>query len=267
MNEVFETVVKVFSVNFFSEAIRYLLFAGIVFGIFWILLKDKLQHKIIQQKLSSKRQLKREFWFSMSSLVIFSLIGIFVYYMVTNGHAFLYKDVHEYGLAYFILSFPLSVLIHDTYFYWTHRFMHHPKIYKHVHLIHHQSTNPSPWAAYSFHPIEAVIQGLIGPILVLCVPMHVYTLLFFGFFQITYNVFGHLSFELFPKGFTRSKWSFWHNTTTHHNMHHRYFNYNYCIYFNFWDRLMGTMHPQYDEQFERVAGREATYKTIAQAEA
>ena len=51
------------------------------------------------------------------------------------------------------------ILLHDTYFYWAHRAMHHPKIYRHVHLVHHLSQNPSPWAAFAFHPFEAVIEA------------------------------------------------------------------------------------------------------------
>jgi lathosterol oxidase len=58
-----------------------------------------------------------------------------------------------------IVSLALMLLLHDAWFYWTHRLMHHPKIFRHVHLVHHRSINPSPWAAYSFHPIEAVIEA------------------------------------------------------------------------------------------------------------
>lgn len=256
MTDIVVESIKAFAVHFFTEGLRYIFFAGITFTVFWVVLRSKLTHRIIQKKLSSNNQLIREFLFSMSSIAIFSFISVGIYWAVKNGYTTAYKDIHKYGTLYFILSFPLSVIIHDTYFYWTHRLMHHPKLYKHIHLIHHQSTNPSPWAAYSFHPYEAIIQALIGPILVLVVPMHVYTLIFFGIYQITYNVFGHLSFELFPKGFTRNKFTFWHNTTTHHNMHHRYFYYNYTIYFNVWDRIMGTLHPSYDATFDEVTHRE-----------
>ncbi|MGL1488967.1 sterol desaturase family protein, partial [Vibrio parahaemolyticus] len=36
--------------------------------------------------------------------------------------------------------------------------MHNKRIFKYVHLVHHHSTNPSPWAAYAFHPLEAVVE-------------------------------------------------------------------------------------------------------------
>jgi sterol desaturase/sphingolipid hydroxylase (fatty acid hydroxylase superfamily) len=35
-------------------------------------------------------------------------------------------------------------------------------------------------------------------------------------------------------------------------MHHRYVNYNYGLYFNIWDRLMGTNHPRYEEEYARL---------------
>jgi lathosterol oxidase len=66
-----------------------------------------------------------------------------------------------------------------------------------------------------------------------------------------------LGFELFPSGFTTNKLTRWHNTSTHHNMHHKYFSCNYSLYFNVWDRLMGTNHAKYEETFEEVCERRA----------
>jgi sterol desaturase/sphingolipid hydroxylase (fatty acid hydroxylase superfamily) len=88
---------------------------------------------------------------------------------------------------------------HDAYFYWALRLMHHPKIFKHVHLVHHRSTNPSPWAAYSFHPIEAVLEAGIFPLIVFTIPMHSLALVTVLIYMITRNVLGHLGMEILPK--------------------------------------------------------------------
>ena len=248
-------ILKHFLADFAGEALRYVIFAGTTFIIFWVVFRQRLLHRFIQKKFPSKDRLRKEFLNSLSSTAIFALIGIGVYFGIKNGYGQMYKEIGEYGWPYFFLSIVLAIVLHDTYFYWTHRMMHHPAIFRHVHLVHHKSTNPSPWAAYSFHPIEAFIQGFIGPLIILLIPIHLYGLLAFAIYQITLNVFGHLSFELFPKGFTKS-FMFWHNSTTHHNMHHKYFNCHYSIYFNWWDRIMGTMHPKYDETFEEVTHRE-----------
>ncbi len=38
-------------------------------------------------------------------------------------------------------------------------------------------------------------------------------------------------------------------------MHHKYFNYNYGLYFNIWDGIMKTVHPKYYETFAEVTSR------------
>jgi sterol desaturase/sphingolipid hydroxylase (fatty acid hydroxylase superfamily) len=58
------------------------------------------------------------------------------------------------------------------------------------------------------------------------------------------NVMGHLGYEIFPKGFINSSIGKWQNTSTNHNIHHQESNYNFGLYFTFWDRIMGTYRPQ-----------------------
>jgi sterol desaturase/sphingolipid hydroxylase (fatty acid hydroxylase superfamily) len=69
------------------------------------------------------------------------------------------------------------------------------------------------------------------------------------------NVLGHLGFELFPDGFASGKVTKWHNTSTHHNMHHKFTTSNYGLYFNFWDRVMGTNHARYESEYDVVRER------------
>ena len=70
-----------------------------------------------------------------------------------------------------------------------------------------------------------------------------------------YNVIGHLGYELYPKGFSKSRLGRWVNTSVSHNQHHQYFNGNYGLYFLWWDRWMGTLREGYDQQFEEVKSR------------
>jgi sterol desaturase/sphingolipid hydroxylase (fatty acid hydroxylase superfamily) len=35
-------------------------------------------------------------------------------------------------------------------------------------------------------------------------------------------------------------------------MHHRLVKCNYGLYFNIWDRLMGTNHPDYEKSFDQI---------------
>jgi sterol desaturase/sphingolipid hydroxylase (fatty acid hydroxylase superfamily) len=45
-------------------------------------------------------------------------------------------------------------------------------------------------------------------------------------------------------------------------MHHHYSKGNYGLYFNFWDRLMGTNHPNYEKEFLKVAKRAKDQKLL-----
>jgi sterol desaturase/sphingolipid hydroxylase (fatty acid hydroxylase superfamily) len=117
------------------------------------------------------------------------------------------------------------------------------------------STNPTPWAAFAFHPLEAIVEVGIVPIMMFLMPLHPLALLVWVLYQTGMNVLGHLGFEIFPAGFTEGFISKFSNTSTHHNMHHKYVTSNYGLYFNIWDRILGTNHPEYTQQFEMVKER------------
>ena len=121
-----------------------------------------------------------------------------------------------------------------------------------MHKVHHQSHNPTPWAAFAFHPLEALIEIAIVPLAILIIPFHPIVILLFSTWSIIWNVIGHAGYELFPFWFVRHPFFRWFNTATHHNMHHLKSNGNFGLYFNIWDRLMGTNFPDYEQTFESV---------------
>ncbi len=237
------------------DLLRYLIPASLFFLIFWVIAKNGLMHLFIQRTMPKSRQLWKEFAYSMSTVVIFSLVGFGIYSAEHPGLTKIYHNVNEYGIAYMIFSLLVAIVFHDFYFYWTHRLMHHKKLFKYVHRVHHESTNPSPWAAYAFHPWEALIQALVMPILVFTLPMHPLTAFLFLAYMIIRNVIGHLGFEIFPKDFTKNKWLNWNTAVTHHNMHHEQFHSNYGLYFTWWDKFMKTENAKYHEAFDEVKSR------------
>ena len=46
--------------------------------------------------------------------------------------------------------------LHDAWFYWTHRLLHHPWLLRRVHYVHHQSTVPT---AYRPDSTSAHVRG------------------------------------------------------------------------------------------------------------
>ncbi|MEO6187979.1 MAG: sterol desaturase family protein [Ginsengibacter sp.] len=238
---------------------RYFLAAGIAFFVFYFLLKNKVSHRKIQQKYPLPKDYLREAGYSVTTIFIFAVVPLVILQVPEiTAHTFFYKDISTYGWFYFFMAFPLMFVIHDTYFYWTHRLMHNKKLFKIFHLVHHQSTNPSPWAAYAFHPLEAIVEAGIFVVFLFVLPMHRLHLLIFFFLMIIYNVYGHLGFELYPKHFNKHWLGRWINTSTNHNQHHQFFKGNYSLYFLWWDRWMKTIRDDYDEHYERVMSARKT---------
>ena len=259
-------VVMVLALIVFTLALRYLFFAGGAYLLVHRLLAKRLAHKRIQPSVPDGAQIRREALYSLSTFVIFAVMALGVRAAAEAGWTRLYFDISDYGWAYFALSIALMVALHDFYFYWTHRLMHWGPIYRHVHAVHHRSTNPSPFAAFAFHPLEAVIEFGVIVVIVFLLPVHPFALLGFVTIMIVFNVIGHLGFELFPRRFSPHVTRVL-NTATHHNQHHRTFRYNFGLYTNIWDRFFGTNHPRYDETFERIAARRRVRPRNARATA
>ena len=104
---------------------------------------------------------------------------------------------------------------------------------------------------------QAMMQALIFPLLAFTVPMHPLAIFAFMIWQITFNVIGHTGFEYHPNWLMRSWLGKIVNTPTNHVQHHEKMRGNYGLYFNLWDRLMGTNHPDYESRFREVTSRRA----------
>jgi lathosterol oxidase len=243
-------------VDLLDVADKYFVVAGVAFLLVYVVLRKRIAWRKIQVRFPKDKDYRREIIDSAISICIFALMPILILRVPEiRVHTQLYGPVAARGWLYFFLVFPVMFVMHDAYFYWMHRLIHHPKLFRLIHLEHHRSVNPSPWAAYAFGPIEAFLESLIFPIILFTIPVTVLHVFVFFLMSIVYNVYGHLGFELYPKGFHRTRVGRWINTSVSHNQHHHYFNGNYGLYFLWWDRWMGTIRPDYDGAFEEVTGR------------
>jgi Delta7-sterol 5-desaturase len=172
--------------------------------------------------------------------------------------AFVFYDVfgEGFGLGIDLLILAGIIIAHDAYFYWAHRTMHHPKLFKTFHRAHHRSVTPTPWAAYSFAMPEAAVMFMFVPIWQFLVPTPGWVMFVWLNFQIIRNAMGHAGFEFFPRWWLSTPLTSWINTTVHHDLHHNGgFNTNYGLYFTWWDKWMGTEHKDYHARFVEVVGR------------
>lgn len=230
---------------------RYILFAGIGFVVSMIV--DRLAPWRRLQSVSFPReQIFREIGYSLLSVLVFTIVIGLIIVMNRAGLTQLYFVPDCYGWVWFWLQIPVVLLIQDWYFYWMHRIVHRAPFYDRIHKTHHLSTNPSAFSAFAFHPLEALLEIAIFIVLILVMPLHVWALFTAGILSLTYNVYGHLGYEIMPRFIARSSLGRWLNTSAYHNQHHRTYKYNYGLYTVIWDRLHGTMHPRADDLFDRV---------------
>jgi sterol desaturase/sphingolipid hydroxylase (fatty acid hydroxylase superfamily) len=227
--------------------LRYAIIAGLFYYPFYVRFRKRLRSGKLQAAFPRPKDYLREIGYSLVTVLLFAAVGWLVFGTSFRSLTMLYTDVGEFGIAYFILSIPAMLVIHDTYFYWMHRAIHHPRLFPFVHRVHHLSTNPSPWAAFAFHPAEAVLEALIIALLPVVMPVHPVALSFFLLVMMIYNVYGHLGWELYPRSFIRGPVGRWINTSVSHNQHHMRFRGNYGLYFLWWDRWMGTLREDYEE--------------------
>lgn len=232
--------------------LRYLIMAGGVYLFFYVWTTNRFSRLKIQRRSPERRQVLNEMKYSFYTSLIFALMAMLVFAARQFGYTRHYLDIQEYGWGYFIFTMVFLVFAHDAYFYWMHRLMHRPRLFRLLHRVHHQSFNPTPMASLSFHPLEALLEFGIVPLIVFIVPIHPLALMFLSLWSMVFNIYGHLGFEFLPKGFATHWFWGWFNTSTHHNMHHQRSGCNYGLYFNIWDRWMNTNHPDYIDTFNKV---------------
>jgi sterol desaturase/sphingolipid hydroxylase (fatty acid hydroxylase superfamily) len=87
-------------------------------------------------------------------------------------------------------------------------------------------------------------------VILFVVPIHPGALVIFQQISTAVNVYGHSGYELYPPGWSRHWLGRWINTSVAHNTHHATARHNYGLYFLVWDRLMGTLDPEYDRRYD-----------------
>ena len=162
------------------------------------------------------------------------------------------------------LQIFVCIMVDDTLFYWSHRLLHHPKIYGMIHKKHHTfkhtigiaveyvairpphlSTQRSTWALFYLafryaHPVEDLVSNTLstvaGPLLL---GSHVTVFWMYSALKLWQSIDAHSGYNL---PFPISPFSFitWMDCAPAHDYHHSNNLGNFGGFFIFWDWLMGT---------------------------
>ncbi|XP_064397955.1 methylsterol monooxygenase 1-like [Halichondria panicea] len=167
----------------------------------------------------------------------------FNYYM---GVKYEYDDIPRWYVV--IPQLVACLMIEDTWHYFMHRLLHHKRIYKHIHKIHHHHQQPFGLTAEYAHPLETVILGMGFVWGILFFGNHVIMEWLWMMARLVESVEVHSGYD-FPylnpmhliPGYAGARF---------HDFHHYNFNGNYASSFVWWDWIFGT-NKQYLEYIEK----------------
>lgn len=244
---------------------RYVLFALGFWWLFRVSMNEQFAHRAVQTRPRKPGQDWREIGWSVLTSLIFTAIGVSIMLAFQRGHTQVYLKLTDYPVWWYPASIALVMFIHETYYYWLHRWMHRPGVYQRVHKTHHDSITTSPWTAFSFHPIESTLQAIVIPALTFVLPLHYSAVGLLLLIMTLSSAINHLNTEIYPRDFNRHWLGRWLIGATHHGLHHSQFRFNYGLYFTFWDKWMRTESPDYHRLFGEKAGSKPGAETTFRA--
>jgi sterol desaturase/sphingolipid hydroxylase (fatty acid hydroxylase superfamily) len=166
------------------------------------------------------------------------------------------------GLLGWALSLALSMVLFDAWFYWLHRLIHTRPLYARIHRWHHMTATPVAWSNNSDRLLDNLFLQSYWLVAHFLVPAAPAVLLAHKLYDQITGIVGHSGYE---------HGGIWCRPpsplvgVTHHDQHHRHFRCNYATHFTWWDRLMGTLHPDYDAALGRNLAAAAAAKQAARA--
>lgn len=237
----------------------FLMYGAIEFFYYW---KRKQGTRFKYNSKFPSEQPSDVFWFKSQNIDNFlrtylwgipmwTAVQVLLFWAFANGWApWLSWADNPYYLAFLVLMAPV---IHEIHFFFIHRAIHIPILYKWVHSVHHNSVNPSPWSSLSMHPVETFIYHAVA-LWHLVIPSNPLVALF----QLNMAGYGALNGHI---GFDKLELTGGTALDSHaylHYLHHKHFEVNYggdgLVPLDKW---FGTWHDGSKECEERMNARYA----------
>ena len=180
------------------------------------------------------------FWSLASGITCVTVYVVLWFWAAANGWAA--TTTWSEGPVWYVVWFMLMPMWGSFHFYWVHRLLHQPRLYKLAHALHHRNVNVGPWSGISMHPIEHAIyfSSLLIHFVVPTSPLHI---LFHVYTFTLHPICSHSGFDgLLASGQKRAQLG-----DFFHQLHHRYFECNYGTVEMPWDKWFGTFHDGSDK--------------------
>lgn len=175
------------------------------------------------------------FWSVASGVTVWTTFEVMYWWAMANR--VVPQLVFTENPIWFALWFVLIPIWSSFHFYWIHRLLHWPPLYRMAHSLHHRNVNIGPWTGISMHPVEHVLY-FSSVVIHFIVPSHPAHILFHLYQQGLNPAFSHSGFE----GVVVSDKKRIAAGDFFHQLHHRFFECNYGTAEMPWDRLFGSFH-------------------------
>lgn len=181
--------------------------------------------------------------------IIFPLIlGPMLYFFTPSVDP---EKIPSFGM--FLLHGLIMMTIEDFSFYWTHRLLHLPWMYKRIHKKHHKHYNIIHLSSVYTHWIEFALGNVIcmlAGMIVLHGKLHIVTLNAFVVFRLIETNEGHSGYD-FP--WSPYKVFPFSTDSSYHNYHHLKNMGNYGSFFKIWDSIFQT-NKDFNSEIEKESG-------------
>ncbi len=190
-------------------------------------------------------------WTAYEVLTLWAFGNGYIPYLSFNDHPYLF-------MAVMVAVVPFR----EVHFYVVHRLIHWPPLYRMIHKLHHNNTNPGPWSGLAMHPGEHLLY-FSSVLIHWIVPSHPVHALFNLVHLALSPAPGHVGFDKVVVGDDRVM-----GTHSHaHYLHHKYFRCNYAdgaipLY-----KWFGSFHDGTDAAQEAMNARSRTQAAAKQARA
>ncbi|MDA7618044.1 MAG: sterol desaturase family protein [Verrucomicrobiota bacterium] len=185
------------------------------------------------------------FWSLASGTTIWSIYeGLYFWGVANDVISTLSIGEHPIVFVAWLLAMPVLT---SSHFYFIHRLLHWPPLYRSVHRLHHRNIHTGPWSGMSMHPFEHIIY-LSSVLVHFVIPSHPIILLLHLYSRCLGPAFSHAGFEKLKVGDT----SVVDAADFHHQLHHCYFECNYGTVDAPWDKWFGTDHDGSDQAKTRI---------------
>ena len=139
-----------------------------------------------------------------------------------------------------LLHFIVLFLAMDLLMFVFHYLIHKTFLYKAVHGLHHEATDPKPIDLFILHPVETIAFGGMWVGLLTLYTFNIYAIIIYLIVNVVFGLAGHLGLEPLPIRLREQPLIRYLGTSTFHHNHHRDIDCNFGFYTSVWDRLMGT---------------------------